>query len=94
MKEIPTTPPLPNTPPAQDFVLGLADQAVPHTRSWHPLDTAVNYMVRKAPIMYMAFQAQPASLVGVQPDCGMGCESRKYISWDALARSTELTGYN
>ncbi|KAJ9062645.1 hypothetical protein DSO57_1008411 [Entomophthora muscae] len=81
MKEIPTTPPPPNTPPAQDFsklgfiyitVLGLADQVVPHTESWHPLATAVNYLVRIAAIVYMAFQAWPASLVEVQPDSGMG----------------------
>ncbi|KAJ9071304.1 hypothetical protein DSO57_1038249 [Entomophthora muscae] len=52
MKEIPTTPSLPNVPPAQDFSklgfvyiteLGLANQAVPHTGSWRPLATAVNY---------------------------------------------------
>ncbi|KAJ9058928.1 hypothetical protein DSO57_1007331 [Entomophthora muscae] len=68
-------------PPAQDFskvglvyitVLGLANQAVSHTESWRPLATAVNYLVRIAPILYMAFQAQPASPVGVQPGSGMG----------------------
>ncbi|KAJ9083328.1 hypothetical protein DSO57_1035783 [Entomophthora muscae] len=81
MKEIPTASPLPNTPLVQDFsklgfvyitVLGLANQVVPHTRSWRPLATAVNYLVRIAPIVYMAFQAQPASPAGVQPDSGMG----------------------
>ncbi|KAJ9050625.1 hypothetical protein DSO57_1012827 [Entomophthora muscae] len=80
MKEIPTAPPLPEAPPTQDFsklgliyitVLGLANQVVPHTGSWHPLATALNYLVCIAPIVYMAFQAQPASLVGVQPDSGM-----------------------
>ncbi|KAJ9071105.1 hypothetical protein DSO57_1000779 [Entomophthora muscae] len=83
MKEIPTTFPLPNTPPVQDFsklgfvyitVLGLANQVVPHTRSWRPLATAVNYLVRIVPIVYMAFQARPASPVGVQSDSGMGCD--------------------
>ncbi|KAJ9067040.1 hypothetical protein DSO57_1003742 [Entomophthora muscae] len=77
MKEIPLTPPLPNVPPAQDFsklgfdhitVLGLTNQVMPHTESWRPLATAVNYLVRIAPIVYMAFQARPASPVGVQPD--------------------------
>ncbi|KAJ9064661.1 hypothetical protein DSO57_1028110 [Entomophthora muscae] len=81
MKEIPTAPPLPNAPPTQDFsklgfvyitVLGLANQVVPHTWSWRPLVTALNYLVQIAPIVYMAFQARPASPVGVQPDSDMG----------------------
>ncbi|KAJ9090350.1 hypothetical protein DSO57_1003473 [Entomophthora muscae] len=84
MKEIPAAPPLPNAPPAQDFsklgfiyitVLGLADQVVPHTGSWHPLATLVNYLIKITPIVYMAFQAQPASPVGVQSDSGMGCDT-------------------
>ncbi|KAJ9087803.1 hypothetical protein DSO57_1029427 [Entomophthora muscae] len=71
MKDIPTAPPLPDAPPTQDFsklgfvyikVLGLADQVVPHTGSWCPLATDLNYLVRIAPIVYMAFQARPASL--------------------------------
>ncbi|KAJ9077756.1 hypothetical protein DSO57_1013604 [Entomophthora muscae] len=81
MKEIPTAPPLPEAPPTQDFskvefvyitVLGLANQVVPHTGSWRPLATALNYLVYIAPIVYMAFQARPASPVGVQLDSGMG----------------------
>ncbi|KAJ9081257.1 hypothetical protein DSO57_1016641 [Entomophthora muscae] len=81
MKEIPTAPPLPNAPPTQDFsklgfvyitVLGMANQVVPHTGSWSSLATALNYLVCIAPIVYMAFQAQPASPVGVQLDSGMG----------------------
>ncbi|KAJ9080084.1 hypothetical protein DSO57_1028839 [Entomophthora muscae] len=84
MKDIPTAPPLPDAPPTQDFsklgfvyitVLGLANQVVPHTGSWHPLATALNYLVRIAPIVYMAFQARPASPVGVQPDSSMGCDT-------------------
>ncbi|KAJ9078702.1 hypothetical protein DSO57_1003973 [Entomophthora muscae] len=76
MKKISAASPLPNAPPAQDFsklgvvyitVLGLADQVVPHTGSWHPLATAVNYLVRITPVVYMAFQAQP--------DSSMGCDS-------------------
>ncbi|KAJ9062801.1 hypothetical protein DSO57_1006868 [Entomophthora muscae] len=72
MKEIPTTSPLPNTPPAQELsklgfvyitILGLADQAVP--------------ILEVTPIVCMAFQAQPASPVGVQPDSGMGVTQRK-----------------
>ncbi|KAJ9081081.1 hypothetical protein DSO57_1018390 [Entomophthora muscae] len=83
MKEIPTTP-LPNVPPVQDFskvgfvyitVLGLADQVMPHTGSWCPLATALNYLVCIAPIVYMAFQARPASTVGVQLDYGI-CRDR------------------
>ncbi|KAJ9068103.1 hypothetical protein DSO57_1032017 [Entomophthora muscae] len=74
------TSPLPNVPPAQDFsklgfvyitVLGLANQVVPHTGSMRPLATAVNYLVRIAPIVYMAFQAWPTSLVGVHPNSDM-----------------------
>ncbi|KAJ9053055.1 hypothetical protein DSO57_1027923 [Entomophthora muscae] len=81
MKEILTAPPLPNAPPTQDFsklgfvyitILGLANQVVPHTGSWRPLATALNYLVWIAPIVYMAFQARPASPVGAQPDSDMG----------------------
>ncbi|KAJ9058412.1 hypothetical protein DSO57_1012442 [Entomophthora muscae] len=71
MKEIPTAPHLPNAPPTQDFsklgfvyitVLGLVNQAVPHTGIWRPLATALNYLVCIEPIIYMAFQDQPAPL--------------------------------
>ncbi|KAJ9072935.1 hypothetical protein DSO57_1021921 [Entomophthora muscae] len=81
MKEIPTSPPLPNVLPSQDFsklgfvyitVLGLANQVVPHTGSWRPLATALNYLIRIVPIVYMAFQARPASPVGAQLDSDMG----------------------
>ncbi|KAJ9068741.1 hypothetical protein DSO57_1025586 [Entomophthora muscae] len=81
MKDIPTAPPLPNAPPTQDFsklgfvyitVLGLANQVVPHTGSWRPLVTALNYLVCIAPIVYMAFQDRPASPLGVHPDSSMG----------------------
>ncbi|KAJ9084077.1 hypothetical protein DSO57_1028046 [Entomophthora muscae] len=80
MKYIPTAPPLPDAPPTQDFsklgfvyitVLGLANQVMPHAGSWRPLASALNYLVRIAPIVYMAFQARPASPVGVQPDSSM-----------------------
>ncbi|KAJ9061359.1 hypothetical protein DSO57_1021544 [Entomophthora muscae] len=76
--------PLTNTPPAQDFsklgfvyitVLGLTNQVVPHTGSWCLLAIAVNYLVRIAPIVYMAFRAWPASPVGAQTGSGMGCET-------------------
>ncbi|KAJ9073055.1 hypothetical protein DSO57_1020712 [Entomophthora muscae] len=86
MKEILFTPLL-NVPPAQDFsklgfvyitVLGLTNQVVPHTGSWYLLATAVNYIVRIAPIVYMAFQAQPASPVGVQLGSGMGCDTTSH----------------
>ncbi|KAJ9054117.1 hypothetical protein DSO57_1017930 [Entomophthora muscae] len=85
MKETPTAPPLLNVPPTQDFsklgfvyitILGLADQVVPHTGSWRPLATALNYLVQIAPIVYMAFQARPASPVGPQPDSDMGRDSK------------------
>ncbi|KAJ9087504.1 hypothetical protein DSO57_1032782 [Entomophthora muscae] len=81
MLEIPPNPPLPTLPPAQDFsklgflyitVLGLANLVVPHTGSWCSLATAVNYLVRIVPIVYLAFQACPGSPAGVQPDSGMG----------------------
>ncbi|KAJ9085837.1 hypothetical protein DSO57_1010177 [Entomophthora muscae] len=74
MKEILTAPPLPNTPPAQDFILGLSNQVVPHTGIWLPLATALNYLVCIVSIVYMAFQARPASPVEVQSDSGMGCD--------------------
>ncbi|KAJ9068014.1 hypothetical protein DSO57_1033018 [Entomophthora muscae] len=34
--------------------------------------TAVNYLARIAPIVYLAFQARTASPAGIQPDSGMG----------------------
>ncbi|KAJ9082650.1 hypothetical protein DSO57_1002596 [Entomophthora muscae] len=97
MKEIPTAPPLPNAPPTQDFsklgfvyitVSGLDDQVMPHTGSWRPLATALNYLVQITPIVYMAIQAQPASPVGAQPDSDMGHDTspqllltRSFIRW-------------
>ncbi|KAJ9079388.1 hypothetical protein DSO57_1035893 [Entomophthora muscae] len=90
MKDIPTATPLPDAPPTQVFsklgivyitVLGLANQVVPHTGSWHPLATALNYLVRIAPIVYMAFQAQPASPVGVQPDSSTGRDTSIYLQF-------------
>ncbi|KAJ9078121.1 hypothetical protein DSO57_1010053 [Entomophthora muscae] len=72
MKGIPTTPPLPNLPSAQDFsklgvvyitVLGPAGHVVPRTESWGPLATAANHLVRITLIVYMAFQAQPPPLL-------------------------------
>ncbi|KAJ9060240.1 hypothetical protein DSO57_1032905, partial [Entomophthora muscae] len=61
--------------------LGLADQVMPHTGSWRPLATALNYLVCIAPIVYMAFQARPASPVGVQPDSSMGCDTIVLALW-------------
>ncbi|KAJ9048286.1 hypothetical protein DSO57_1036612 [Entomophthora muscae] len=69
VKVISITPSPPNAPPVQNF--SLADQFVPHTGIWRPLATAVNYLVRIAPIVYMVFQAQLASPMGVQPNSGM-----------------------
>ncbi|KAJ9090188.1 hypothetical protein DSO57_1005068 [Entomophthora muscae] len=79
MLEIPPTPLLPTVSSAQDFILGLANQVMPHTKSWCSLATAVNYLVRIAPIVYLAFQARPTFLVEVQPDSGMG-----HDSWDQI----------
>ncbi|KAJ9055642.1 hypothetical protein DSO57_1001625 [Entomophthora muscae] len=67
-------------PPVQDFILGLANQVVPHTGSWCPLATAVNYLAKITPIVYMAFQAQPASPVGVQLDSSMGRDNQKPLT--------------
>ncbi|KAJ9086476.1 hypothetical protein DSO57_1003810, partial [Entomophthora muscae] len=64
--------------------LGLVDQAVPHTGSWCPLATAVNYLVQITPIVYMAFQAQPASPVGVQLDSGMGHDTKTKFKRDKI----------
>ncbi|KAJ9073101.1 hypothetical protein DSO57_1020131 [Entomophthora muscae] len=73
MMEISSTSLLPNGPPAQEFSklesiyitgLGLANQAVPHTGSWCPMATAVNYIIWITPIVYMAFQAPPDSAMG------------------------------
>ncbi|KAJ9070604.1 hypothetical protein DSO57_1006019 [Entomophthora muscae] len=40
-------------------MLELAEQVVPHMRVWRPWATAANYVMRMAPIIYWAFQAQP-----------------------------------
>ncbi|KAJ9077065.1 hypothetical protein DSO57_1020324 [Entomophthora muscae] len=65
-------------PPAQDF--RLTNQVVPHTGNRQSLATAVNYLARIAPIVYLAFQDWPSrtglpdwpsSPAGVQPDSGM-----------------------
>ncbi|KAJ9068513.1 hypothetical protein DSO57_1027945 [Entomophthora muscae] len=99
MKDIPTAPPLPDVPPTQDFsklgfvyitVLGLANQVVPHTGSWCPLATALNYLVCIVSIVYMAFQAQPASPVGVQPDSSMGCDSYLIMAPTSMLASSRL----
>ncbi|KAJ9075377.1 hypothetical protein DSO57_1036724 [Entomophthora muscae] len=79
MLEIPPTPPLPTVPPVQDFILGLTNQVVPHTGNWQSLATAVNYLARIVPIVYLAFQAWPASPAGVQPDSGMGHDTKLLI---------------
>ncbi|KAJ9076061.1 hypothetical protein DSO57_1029787 [Entomophthora muscae] len=72
---------LPNMSSVQGFrklgfvyitVLGLANQVVPHTGSWCYLATAVNYLVRIVPIVYLAFQDQPASPMRAQLDSIMG----------------------
>ncbi|KAJ9059660.1 hypothetical protein DSO57_1039139 [Entomophthora muscae] len=36
----------------------------------------LHYLVRIAPIVYLAFQARPASPVGVQPESGMGHDNK------------------
>ncbi|KAJ9066845.1 hypothetical protein DSO57_1005511 [Entomophthora muscae] len=90
MKDISTAPPFPDVPPTQDFsklgfvyitLLELANQFVPHNGSWRPLATALNYLAHIAPIVYMAFPAQPASAVGVQPDYGIGCDTWALTYW-------------
>ncbi|KAJ9080423.1 hypothetical protein DSO57_1025171 [Entomophthora muscae] len=88
MKEIPTVPPLSNAPPTQDFsklgfvyitVLGLANQVVPHTGSWRPLATTINYLAR------------PASPVGVQPDSGMSRDNKSCCEFLFEKSKTEVT---
>ncbi|KAJ9062470.1 hypothetical protein DSO57_1010493, partial [Entomophthora muscae] len=101
MKDNPTASPLPNVPPTQDFsklgfvyitVLGLANQVVPHTGSWRPLATALNYMICITSIVYMAFQAWPASPVGVQPDSSMGRDTMLSILIFKHILSLDLEG--
>ncbi|KAJ9087886.1 hypothetical protein DSO57_1028730 [Entomophthora muscae] len=43
----------------------------------HSLDTTVNYLVIIVPIVYLDFQAWPASPAGVQLDSGMGHDTNK-----------------
>ncbi|KAJ9061591.1 hypothetical protein DSO57_1019042 [Entomophthora muscae] len=72
MKEISTTLSLPEALSALDF--RLANQVMPHTESWCPLAIAVNYLIRIAPIVYLAFQVLPTSPAGAQLDTSMGCD--------------------
>ncbi|KAJ9074163.1 hypothetical protein DSO57_1009241 [Entomophthora muscae] len=101
MKEIPIASPLPNAPPTQDFsklgfvyitVLGLANQVVLHTGSWCTLATSLNYLVCIAPIVYMAFQARPASPVGVQLDSDMGCDKSHVVCCSPVVSPGGLPG--
>ncbi|KAJ9074658.1 hypothetical protein DSO57_1004114 [Entomophthora muscae] len=105
MLKIPPTPPLPTVPSAQDFsklgfvyiaVFGLANQVVPNTGNWQSLATAVNYLVRIAPIVYLAFQACPTSPAGVQPNSGMGHDTtpEKILELNPLARIQSAIRYN
>ncbi|KAJ9063416.1 hypothetical protein DSO57_1000010 [Entomophthora muscae] len=96
--------PLPTVPPVQDFtnlgfvyitVLRLANQVVPHTGIWCPLATALNYLVRIAPIVYMAFQAQSASPMGFQLGSGMGRDTTHTQALRNLPQNKSLTpSYN
>ncbi|KAJ9090092.1 hypothetical protein DSO57_1006161 [Entomophthora muscae] len=65
------------------MVLGLANQVVPHTGSWRPPATAVNYIVSIASIVYIAFQAQHASPVGVQLDSIFSNE-REFVPFPSI----------
>ncbi|KAJ9062968.1 hypothetical protein DSO57_1004913 [Entomophthora muscae] len=106
MLESPPTPPLPTVPPAQDFsnlgfvyitVLGLANQVVTHTGNWQSLATAVNYLDRIVPIVYLAFQAWPASPARVQLDSGMGHDKTNQMETDenkTQSRSRSATRNN
>ncbi|KAJ9058508.1 hypothetical protein DSO57_1011656 [Entomophthora muscae] len=87
MLEIPPNPPLSTVSPAQDFILGMTNQAVSHTGNWKSLATVVNYLARIVHIVFLAFQAQPASPTGVQPDSGMGHDLKEEIN-----RSHRATG--
>ncbi|KAJ9051740.1 hypothetical protein DSO57_1002004 [Entomophthora muscae] len=43
-------------------MLELTDQVIPHMGVWRPWATAANYVMRMAPVIYWAFQAQPFPL--------------------------------
>ncbi|KAJ9060869.1 hypothetical protein DSO57_1026283 [Entomophthora muscae] len=99
MLEIPPTPLLPTVPPAQDFsklgfvcitVLGLANQVVPHTGSWCSLATAVNYLIRITPIVYLASQDWSTSPAGVQPDSVMGHDNDRPFPLSEGSTESEL----
>ncbi|KAJ9048813.1 hypothetical protein DSO57_1031102 [Entomophthora muscae] len=55
-------------------VLGLDNQVVPHTEIWCPWVTAANYLIKIAPIVYMAFQAWPVTPSREQLISFVGCD--------------------
>ncbi|KAJ9048980.1 hypothetical protein DSO57_1029238 [Entomophthora muscae] len=50
------------------ILLGFTEQVIPHMGSWKPWVSAVNYMLRIAPVVYWVFQAFPLSLFEDEPD--------------------------
>ncbi|KAJ9086580.1 hypothetical protein DSO57_1002705 [Entomophthora muscae] len=71
-------------------MLGLANQVMTHTESWRPWATAVNHLERLSPIVYMAFQFQPAFPVGVQLDSGMSCDSERQLHVQFVGREEDV----
>ncbi|KAJ9069720.1 hypothetical protein DSO57_1015794 [Entomophthora muscae] len=48
-------------------VLGFTEQVIPQMSDWQPWASAVNYMLRIAPVVYWMFQACPLSLFADKP---------------------------
>ncbi|KAJ9073164.1 hypothetical protein DSO57_1019384 [Entomophthora muscae] len=49
-------------------LLGFTEQVIPHMGAWQPRASAVNYMMRIAPVVYWAFQSCPKTLFADKSD--------------------------
>ncbi|KAJ9070151.1 hypothetical protein DSO57_1011312 [Entomophthora muscae] len=61
-------------------LLAFIKQVIPHMGVWQPWASAVNYMLRIAPVMYWVFQACPLSPFSDKPDATPGHESLHVIN--------------
>ncbi|KAJ9073818.1 hypothetical protein DSO57_1012566 [Entomophthora muscae] len=69
-------------------MMGLTEQVIPHMGVWRPWATAANYVMRMAPVIYWAFQAQLFPLTKGSPGSHPGHDNKS----TADIISTQLFG--